>query len=241
MRPHASFPKNLSLCLLAAAFLVAGCGKPGARRGAPTPVSTPEPGFAGIATPTPKATPKQASSPAPTPQAPQTSTSVEDVSSPKKINTDAGDAGNRAVQAEVLKRIDLMPKLGEDEKDKLYVQVKRAQAMGMVIAIPFASGARTVSPAAVAGIAKALALPQVQKFSDDPTVVFVVLGYADKKGDRKMNEAISLERAEAVADVLKNKSGVENLIRAVGMGGSEMFGSTALEKNRVVEVWVVLP
>jgi outer membrane protein OmpA-like peptidoglycan-associated protein len=166
---------------------------------------------------------------------------VEDVSSPQKINTDAADAGNRAVRAEVLKRIDVTPRLGEAEKDKLYVQVERAQAMGMVIAIPFASGARKVSPAAVAGIAKALALPQVQKFASDPTVVFVVLGYADKKGDRKMNEAISLERAEAVADVLKNKSGVENLIRAVGMGGSDLFGSTALDKNRVVEVWVVLP
>lgn len=239
MRFPVSFPKDLSLCLLAAAFLVAGCGKPGARRGPQTPVPTPEPGFAGIATPTPTATPKQP--PAPTPQTPQTSTSVEDVSSPQKINTDSGDAGNRAVRAEVLKRIDVTPRLGEAEKDKLYVQVERAQAMGMVIAIPFASGARKVSPAAVAGIAKALALPQVQKFASDPTVVFVVLGYADKKGDRKMNEAISLERAEAVADVLKNKSGVENLIRAVGMGGSDLFGSTALDKNRVVEVWVVLP
>jgi len=145
------------------------------------------------------------------------------------------------MRIEVLKRIDVMPNLGDEEKDKLYVQVERARAMGKVITIPFSSGARTLAPGAVAGIAKALALPQVEKFAGDPTVVFVVLGYADKKGDPKANRAISLQRAEAVVAVLKNKSGLGNLVHAVGMGGSEMFDSSALEKNRVVEVWAVLP
>lgn len=226
------------LWVLAAGGLFAGCGKP-ATTPATTPVAqTPAPklerGFAGVGTPIPR---PDATS---TPNLP-TATSVEDVSTPQQINTDAEDAGNRAMRAEVLKRIDVMPNLASAEKDKLYVQVQRARAMGMVIVIPFASGARAVGPSTVAGIAKALALPQVEKFSGDPTVVFVVLGYADKKGDPKANGAISLQRAESVVDVLKNKARVGNLVRAVGMGGSEMFDSTALDKNRVVEVWAVLP
>lgn len=213
------------LCLVATGFLLFACEK---RAPIPqAPPATPEPGFAGIPTPTPNAAPA-------TPPA-------EQVSTPQEINTSAEDAGNRAVRAEVLKRIDVMPNLGAEEKDKLYVQVERAQAMGKVITIPFASGARTVPAEAVAGISKALTLPQVLKYSEDPTVVFVVLGFADRKGDPKLNQAISLQRAEAVASVLKDKAGVMNIVRAVGMGGSEIFDSAALDKNRVVEVWVVLP
>ncbi|TSA34906.1 MAG: hypothetical protein D4R65_05265 [Verrucomicrobiaceae bacterium] len=214
------------LCLAAAGFLLIACEKRATAPAPQAPPATPEPGFAGIPTPTPSAT---ATPP------------VEQVSTPQEINTRAEDAGNRAVRAEVLKRIDVMPNLGGEEKDKLYVQVERAQAMGKVITIPFASGARTVPAEAVAGISKALTLPQVLKYSEDPTVVFVVLGFADKKGDPKLNKVISLQRAEAVASVLKDKAGVVNIVRAVGMGGSEIFDSAALDKNRVVEVWVVLP
>lgn len=173
--------------------------------------------------------------------APQSAAVPEEVSTPEVVNTDAGDAGNRAMRAEVLKRIDVMPNLGDEEKDKLYVQVERARAMGQVITIPFASGEKSISSASAAALSKAVALPQVQKFSDDPTVVFVVLGYADKKGDPKANLAISLQRAEAVVKVLKEKAGVMNVVHAVGMGGSELFDAAALDKNRVVEVWAVLP
>ena len=210
----------------------AGCGRQAAK---PAPLSvatpTPDPGYAGtVAT----------ASPVPS-EAKQTAVAAEEVSSPSAINMDAEDAGNRAMRAEVLKRIDVMPNLGEAEKDKLYVQVERARAMGQVITIPFASGEKLISPASAASLVKAVALPQIRKFSDDPTVAFVVLGYADKKGDPKSNMAISLQRAEAVVKVLKEKAGVVNVVHAVGMGGSELFGSSNLGKNRVVEVWAVLP
>lgn len=230
MSPHTVARQLFSirpLCLVGAGLLAVACEKPAASPPPKAPPETPEPGFAGVATPSPS--PTAATQPA------------ELVSTPQEINTNAEDTENRAVRAEVLKRIDVMPNLGQEEKDKLYVQVERAQAMGKVITIPFASGAHTVAPASLAGISKALTLPQVMKFSGDPTVVFVVLGYADKKGDPKANQAISLQRAEAVADVLQNKVGVMNVVRAVGMGGSEMFDTGALDKNRVVEVWVVLP
>jgi outer membrane protein OmpA-like peptidoglycan-associated protein len=69
----------------------------------------------------------------------------------------------------------------------------------------------------------------------------VVLGFADKKGDPKKNIAISLERAESVVKALKEKLGVMNVVHAVGMGSSEMFDAQSLDKNRVVEVWAVLP
>ncbi len=217
---------------LAALLVFGGCEKPSSKTVEPVaPSSTPDPGFAGTA----------GGPVSPPAAAPQSAAVPEEVSTPEVVNTDAGDAGNRAMRAEVLKRIDVMPNLGDEEKDKLYVQVERARAMGQVITIPFASGEKSISSASAAALSKAVALPQVQKFSDDPTVVFVVLGYADKKGDPKANLAISLQRAEAVVKVLKEKAGVMNVVHAVGMGGSELFDAAALDKNRVVEVWAVLP
>lgn len=214
---------------LAGVLVFGGCEKPTAKTVEPVaPSPTPEAGFAGTPVSPPVTAPQSAAVP-------------EAVSAPEVVNTDAEDAGNRAMRAEVLKRIDVMPNLGDEEKDKLYVQVERARAMGQVITIPFASGEKSVSSPVAAGLAKAIALPQIQKFSEDPTVVFVVLGYADKKGDPKANLAISLQRAEAVVKVLKEKAGVMNVVHAVGMGGSELFDAAALDKNRVVEVWAVLP
>lgn len=208
---------------------LAACRKP-ERKSEPLQVAspTPEAGFAGTVTTPP---------PSPAPAAPV----PEQVTAPETINMDAGDAGNRAMRAEVLKRIDVMPNLGEAEKDKLYVQVERARAMGQVITIPFASGEKSISSSSASSLVKAVALPKIQKYLDDPTVVFVVLGFADKKGDPKSNQAISLQRAEGVVKVLKERAGVVNLVHAVGMGGSELFDATSLGKNRVVEVWAVLP
>jgi len=222
--------------LFVALILVAGCNRPSPKvaehPASPAP-PTPEPGFAGT-TSTPSAA---AAVEVPKPAV----VTEEEVTAPNAINMDVEDAGNRAMRMEVLKRIDVMPNLGEQEKDKLYVQVERARAMGQVITIPFASGQKSITSASAASLAKAVNLPQIRKYAEDPTVVFVVLGYADKKGDPKANLAISLQRAETVVKVLKEKAGVMNVIQPVGMGGSELFDAASLDKNRVVEVWAVLP
>ena len=68
-----------------------------------------------------------------------------------------------------------------------------------------------------------------------------MLGYADKKGDPGKNEEISLARANAVLNVLQNKFRLLNVMHSVGMGSSEMFDAQNLDKNRVVELWAVLP
>ncbi len=215
----------------AVALLSTGCKKP-VRPVESQPSTqqptTAEPGYAGVAQPTPAPTSISA---APPPA----------ISTPETVNIDKDDAENRLVKAEVLKRIDVMPNLKDDEKDKLYVQVERARGMGKVITIPFASGARSPQASDVTALTKAIHLPQIETFSRDPTVVFVVLGYADKKGDPKANLEISTKRADSVVSILKDRAGIMNVVHAVGMGSSEIFGSARLEKNRVVEVWAVLP
>jgi outer membrane protein OmpA-like peptidoglycan-associated protein len=134
-----------------------------------------------------------------------------------------------------------MPQLTPEEKDKLYVQVERARGMGRIVTIPFATGKATVGPAEISALQEKLKLPQIQKFADDPTVVFVVLGFADTKGEPQKNIAISLQRADNVVKSLKERAAIMNVIHAVGMGSSDMFDAKNLDKNRVVEVWAVLP
>jgi outer membrane protein OmpA-like peptidoglycan-associated protein len=153
---------------------------------------------------------------------------------------DAADLENQLVKTEVLARIDLMPRLTPEEKDKLYVQVERARGMGKIVTIPFATGKVNVGPDEVAALQEKLK-PQIQKFADDPTVVFVVLGFADTMGDPQKNVAISLQRADNVVKALKERAAIMNVVHAVGMGSSDLFDAKNLEKNRVVEVWAVLP
>ncbi|MEI6340083.1 MAG: OmpA family protein [Verrucomicrobiota bacterium] len=186
---------------------------------APTPAPTPEAGFAGV------------------PSAPP----VAMVQAPAEVNLDAANAETQLVKSQVLSRIDVIPDLSPEEKDKLYVQVDRARSMGKIITIPFSSGQAAIGPPEVAAMAEKITLPQIQKFADDPTVVLIVLGFADKKGDAKQNRSISLQRANSVVRALKERCGVMNVTHAVGMGGSEMFDAQNLNKNRVVEVWAVQP
>jgi len=163
------------------------------------------------------------------------------VESPDEIDMDPATLENQQVKEEVLKRIDVMPALSASDKDRLYVQVERARSMGKVITIPFATGASRVPMDVIAALGASLEQPQVRVLADDPTVVFVILGFADKKGDPAKNLEISTRRAESVLSLLRDRFNVLNVMHAVGMGSSEMFDAGDLEKNRVVEVWAVLP
>ncbi len=40
---------------------------------------------------------------------------------------------------------------------------------------------------------------------------------------------------------MKDKLSVINVMHTVGMGGSKLLDAQNLEKNRIVEVWAVLP
>ena len=233
--------RTLFALLIAISLLAGACKKPSPPPPAPIapkPAPTAESGYAGV--PEPTRTPATKAVAKPT-EAPRAEEPTPAISAPENVNIDKNDAENRMIKAEVLKRIDVMPNLKDDEKDKLYVQVERARGMGKVITIPFASGARALQPQDLAAISKAIHLPQIEKFSQDPTVVFVVLGYADTKGDPKMTLEISTTRAESVVKTLKERAGIMNVVHAVGMGGSEIFDSAHREKNRVVEVWAILP
>jgi outer membrane protein OmpA-like peptidoglycan-associated protein len=142
---------------------------------------------------------------------------------------------------EVLKRIDLMKVLTDAEKDKLYAQVERARAFTKIAIIPFSQNRTTAGASQLDGLIKSLKGPDLQRLLADPTVVLVMIGYADKQGDETKNLDISRSRAESVVQVVREKLDLVNLMHPVALGGQDLFDRSDLEKNRVVEVWAVQP
>lgn len=171
-----------------------------------------------------------------TPAPPESPEPSESVAPARTDNTKVTDE----VRTEVLKRIDAMP-IARDKKDKLYASVLRAKEMRRIIVVPFGSGGRNLPPRELAALKTLVNSPEVMNVREDLTAVFVVLGFADTKGDEKANLAISAARAKHVKDFLVDQCGVTNITHDVAMGGSQLVDEQRLEKNRIVEVWTVLP
>ncbi len=161
--------------------------------------------------------------------------------SPAKLDLDINKLQNQQVRDEVLKRIDAIPKITQVQKDKLYNSVLRAKNMGLIVTIPFASGSARLPANEVPALKTQLEQPELRKLREDFTYVFVILGYADAKGEEAKNLQISQSRADSVLEAMRDKCGVTNVMHAVAMGGSKLMDDKNLEKNRVVEVWAVLP
>ncbi len=166
---------------------------------------------------------------------------VAAVTVPEKLAMDLSQKENQRVKDEVLRRVDLMPKVSNPKRDKLYAAVERARRMGMILRTPFGSGKSDLGVGTIAKMKEALEQPEVSDLRADPTAVFVVLGYADTNGDPEKNLVVSRLRAETVARAMRENCGMMNVIHSIGMGGSKLLDEKNMEKNRIVEIWAVLP
>jgi outer membrane protein OmpA-like peptidoglycan-associated protein len=199
----------------------------------PTPTATPTPTL----TPSPTPTPSPTSTPTPAPSATPTATGEASGT----IDLDITLPEIAEVKRQVLKRIDLMPSVSTQNKDRLYGAVDRSRGMGRLFTVSFETSFTKISPDQIAYVKNQLDHPQVQKLLDDPTLVLVILGYADKQGDDQKNLQISSARAQAVMDMLRDQFAIQNVMHIVPMGGTNLLDARELAKNRVVEVWAVLP
>ncbi len=213
----------------------------------PSPTATP---VVAMATPTPPPTPTAPpatdtpvvalATPPPVPSQTPPPTPGENVTSAAgAVDTNRASPENQAIRQAVLQRIDAMP-LSPTDKARLYTALDRARGLGKLVTINFATGRTDLAPKDVVNLDNTLRRPKIQRFLDDPTVVLVVLGFADVKGDDKTNKDVSERRARRVVEALRGPCNVSNIIHSLGMGGQVIAGES-LEKNRVVEVWAVLP
>src|SRR5207248_8618246 len=106
---------------------------------------------------------------------------------------------------EVLKRIDQMPNVSAANKERLYVYVERAQNLSRLMSVSFEHGGTQLTEMAIKKIVEESRGAEFARQARDSAVVFVVLGYADKKGEEKKNLQVSLDRAGHVMDILRKR------------------------------------
>jgi outer membrane protein OmpA-like peptidoglycan-associated protein len=196
----------------------------------PAPVATPT-----VAAPTP--TPSAVAAAPETPPA----TTPEPVATPAgPLNFDTSTPEIAAVRREVLSRIESSP-YPQAQKDRAYELVDKAHGMGRLFTVSFETAVTKLPPQEISLIQNTVNQPQIKKVLDDPAVVLVILGFADRQGDDLKNQQLSQGRAQATIDLLKDKGGVLNVMYPIAMGGTNIFDAKEFAKNRIVEVWAVLP
>jgi outer membrane protein OmpA-like peptidoglycan-associated protein len=146
-----------------------------------------------------------------------------------------------ATREDVLKRINAMPRFTPEEKKRLSEKMQTARSMDRLLVIRFDTGQTTLNRAAADDLIKRFKSKEVEDKISDPTVVFVVAGYADASGDPKTNLQISQQRADNVTKALKDKTNLLNVIHSVGMGSTDLLDGKRADQNRAVEVWAVAP
>jgi outer membrane protein OmpA-like peptidoglycan-associated protein len=156
---------------------------------------------------------------------------------PKELSS----ADVETTKQDVLKRIAALPKMSESEKSKLSDKVETARSMQRVGVVYFPPGSSVLPKPSVDKLVTLFKAPELAEKMSDPTLVFIVAGYADMTGDPRGNIRLSEERAQAVANALAESAGVINLVRTVGMGGTELLSSRRPDQNRAVEIWAVIP
>ena len=146
-----------------------------------------------------------------------------------------------ATREDVLKRINAMPRFTAEEKKRLSEKMETARSMDRLLVVGFDTGQTTLSRAAADDLIKHLKSKEIEDKISDPTIVFVVAGYADSSGDPKKNLQISQQRADNVTKTLKDKTSLLNVIHSVGMGSTDLLDGKRPDQNRAVEIWAVAP
>ena len=113
--------------------------------------------------------------------------------------------------------------------------------MGRLFTVSFETAITKLPPAEIGLVQGTISQPQIKKVLDDPAVVLVILGFADRQGDDLKNQQLSQGRAQTTLELLRDKCGVLNVMYPIAMGGTDIFDAKEFAKNRIVEVWAVLP
>lgn len=146
-----------------------------------------------------------------------------------------------ATRSDVLKRINAMPKMGAQEKERLAEKVETARSMERLQVVRFDLGKTTLPKTAADQLAIAFNKPEMKNRLGDPTLVFVVAGYADSGGDANTNLRISQDRADSVGKFLKQQMGILNVVHTIGMGSTDLLDGKRPDQNRAAEIWAVVP
>jgi outer membrane protein OmpA-like peptidoglycan-associated protein len=209
----------------------------------PGPAESPSPSSGGKP-PQPEGSPGEGKTPPGPNASPQKSPGSGGDNAGQSVDTKPKELSAAEVEAtkqDVLKRINALPKMSESEKTKLSDKVETARYMQRVGVVYFEKGSNQLSRTSIDKLVSLFKAPEIVEKISDPTLVFIVAGYADLGGDPRGNLKLSDERAQAVSNTMSENAGVINLVRTVGMGGTDLLSSRRAGQNRAVEIWAVIP
>lgn len=229
---------------------------PPVRQSSPVAIVPPAPPPAASQSPVTSISPVRPSSPAPIvapapiPAAPPPSpvavarpptpspAELEPAKVPATVQADRSPV-DAATRKAIVDRIALAPDIPPDKKEKVREIVSRAHEMRRVLVLPFASGQTELAASDATALRDLIHAPEFKAYRDDPTSAFIVLGFADMRGTDDYNLRLSNDRARNVRDLLRRDSELPNIIHPVGLGKTTLLDDQQLEKNRIVEVWVI--
>jgi outer membrane protein OmpA-like peptidoglycan-associated protein len=215
----------------------------------PKPTPTPTPSV----TPSPSVSPTPSATPTPSPETPSPSPSPGGSPPPGSPGASPSPGGSvdtnpkqlsssdtEATRKQVLLRLRAMPGKSDQEKAKLEDKIQSARSMERLETIYFQIGSSMIPKPQVDQLMASFSDTKMKEKMSDPTLVFVVAGYADKSGNPAGNQALSNARAENIARLMK-QAGVTNVVHTVAMGGTDVLENTRPDQNRAVEIWSVIP
>jgi outer membrane protein OmpA-like peptidoglycan-associated protein len=132
---------------------------------------------------------------------------------------------------------DLYP---DSQKARVRSSLRNAKRLARVATLHFAPGGAKLGAGEQGRLKKVLLSPEASDLMSDSDAAFVCIGFADQTGDPQKNKQLSKQRSMGVIDVLK-KMGVTNITYPVAIGGTELVAPGNKDKNRAVEVWLVVP
>lgn len=168
---------------------------------------------------------------------------VDPVVVAEPIKTFAEDAPEvSSLKEDADRRIDEAPPeiYSDADKEKVRDAIRQAKRLTRVATLQFGKGVATLGANERQRLKDVLLSPEAENLLSDPQAVFFLIGFADSSGPSAVNRSISQKRAAGIGSVLKSLR-VTNRTYAVGIGSSSLISGAKQDKNRAVEVWVVLP
>jgi hypothetical protein len=124
-------------------------------------------------------------------------------------------------------------------EDRIYGALKRARSFGLLVQIPFAPASEQAAAENVAALKKAMEHRLMSRFREDPTVIFLTLGYSDTVKQDQF--ALSEARAKFVQKTMREGANVQNVTLPLGLGACPTLGVDEPDRAYAAQVWVILP
>lgn len=124
--------------------------------------------------------------------------------------------------------------------ERLLDCVAEARGIGCILNIPFVEHATEPARMDLKEVHAALVSTRFRKLTDNPRILFLVVGYGSRIAGDESPEVGSLHRAEFILRELREKAELGNAIYAFGLGQAPSLTGHRRASENYVEVWAIV-